>query len=323
MTGREVTRVVITDSNLGDGALERSILGERFELAVAAAVSEDDVIQVGNGARGLLVQWAPVTSRVLAALPELEVIVRYGIGLDNIDLEAAAAGGVSVHNVDDYCLDEVAEHAVAMILAAARGLVPLHRHVQGGGWFPAPVPPARLAREDPVGIVGLGRIGLGVAARVAALGHPVLGWDPLLSANADLGDLVRVSQLCDLAARVNHLTLHAPATPQTHHLISGEVLRALGPEGHLVNTARGTLVDEVALLRALDDGVIGSASLDVFGIEPPTGTSARLARHPHVLATPHTAWMSSGASERLRRRAAELLRVTLIGSAPEGTAGHG
>lgn len=323
MTGRAGTRVVITDSNLGDGALERDVLGDRFDLVVHSAASEDDVIRAGTGARGLLVQWAPVTRRVLAALPDLKAIVRYGIGLDNIDLEAAAEGGVIVHNVDDYCLDEVAEHTVAMILSAARGLSALHRHVQGGGWFPPPVRPARLAREDPVGIVGLGRIGRGVGTRLAALGHPVVGWDPHLPPTADLGDIVRVSHLLELASRVNHLTLHAPATPETHHLVSGEVLRALGPEGHLVNTARGTLVDEAALLRALDDGLIGSASLDVFRLEPPTGTSARLARHPHVVATPHTAWVSNGASERLRRRAAMLLLDALTGSSAADAAPQG
>jgi D-3-phosphoglycerate dehydrogenase len=302
--------IVITDTNLGDGSDERAVLGEDFEVRFHDDVlTEDGVIEVAGGAEGLLVQWAPITARVLDGLPSVRAIVRYGIGLDNIDLEAAAQRGVTVSNVDDYCLAEVADHAAAAIYAHNRRLTVASRRVAGSGWglagVPVPLPPG----EDPVGVAGFGRIGRETARRLHALGFAVHVWDPFVD---DTGpEVVRHETLIELATAVNHLTLHIPLSAETKRMVDDSVLAALGAGGHLVNTARGGLVDEEALRAALDSGRLGFASLDVLATEPPTGPSVELAAHPQVLVTPHLAYLSTASLPSLRIRAAERLRDLL------------
>ncbi|HEU4701979.1 MAG TPA: C-terminal binding protein [Conexibacter sp.] len=305
-------RAFITDSDFGDDSIEREALAGACELVRAHARSEDEVIEACAGAHALLVQWAPITERVLRALPELRVVVRYGIGLDNVDLVAAAHLGVTVRNVDDYCLGEVSDHAVAAICAANRRLADYDRAVKGGAWGPdvasAPLPPA----EDPVGIAGYGRIGQRVARRLAATGHPIVVWDPPAEALArEHGHAVAQTPV-ELAAASNHLTLHVPATSETKGLVGDAVLAALGPAGHVVNSARGALVDEEALLRWLDAAPAARASLDVLASEPPTGTSRQLASHPQALVSPHVAYLSSASLPRLRRTAAGYVREALV-----------
>lgn len=300
-------KVVITDCDFGDGTLEAERLGEGVDVVVAGTRDPDEIVAAAADADGLLVQWARIDDALLARLPRLKGIVRYGIGLDNIDLVAAAERGVAVSNVDDYCLDEVADHAAAMIIARSRRLWEFDRAVKRGEWTPRAAstpPPPPHAR---VGIAGFGRIGRGVADRVAALGHPVLFWDPF--APSETTGAVRVDSLVELAHRVDHLSLHVPLTDDTRGIVDASVLQALGPTGHLVNTSRGPLIDETALLDALDRGHLGAASLDVLTTEPPAeGTvPARLAQHPRVLCTPHMAYLSTTSLARLRSRAAELI----------------
>jgi D-3-phosphoglycerate dehydrogenase len=301
--------VVITDSNLGDGSDERAALGGDFEVLKFDVRTEDDVLDVAARADGILVQWAPISERVLRGLPRLRAVVRYGIGIENVDVAAAGALGIAVSNVDDYCLAEVAEHAMACVFAHHRRLTLGARGLATNGWttsgISAPVPTA----QDPIGIAGFGRIGREVAARAAALGFPVHFWDPYVQQGPP--DVVPHESLESLAEAVNHLSLHIPSTPATQGMIDRRVLRALGPGGHLVNTARGALVAEDDLLAALDGGEIGFASLDVLATEPPVGTSARLAAHPKTLVTPHIAYLSTSSLPRLRQRAAEILRDLL------------
>jgi D-3-phosphoglycerate dehydrogenase len=296
--------VVITDSNFGDDAIEREVLGDQATLETAAAVEPAEVIAAGDGAAGLLVQFAQIDASVFEALGSLRVVVRYGIGLDTIDLDAAAAHGVTVRNVDDYCLDEVADHTAAAVAAASRRLTAFDRQVKAGGWSPhlaaAPLPPS----EDPVGVAGFGRIGSAVASRLGAAGHPVLVWDPLAEGRVATAGLESVSSLAELAERVNHLCLHVPATAETVGLVDAALLERLGPCGHLVNSARGALVDEQALLAWLDAAPDAFASLDVLVAEPPHGTGAALAAHSQVLVTPHVAYLSAVSLPRLRRTAA-------------------
>ncbi|WP_326642708.1 C-terminal binding protein [Streptosporangium sp. NBC_01755] len=303
------THIVITDTNLGDGSIERDVLVPVFEVSHHDARTEEEVLKVGADADGLLVQWAPLTERVLSGLPRLRAVVRYGIGLDNIDLAAAARLGIEVRNVDDYCLAEVADHAVASVYAHNRRLTAASRSYTVRGWttegIAAPLPPG----EDPVGIAGFGRIGRAVARRATALGFPVHVWDPYVT---DLpSDVTGHTTLSGLAAAVNHLTLHVPSTEQTRGIVGRAVLDALGPAGHLVNTARGALVEEAALLAALEAGTLGFASLDVLAGEPPSGISAELAGHDRVLVTPHVAYLSTRSLPMLQRRAAEIMRDLL------------
>ncbi|MDQ6524269.1 NAD(P)-dependent oxidoreductase [Nocardioides sp. LHD-245] len=297
--------VVITDTNLGDGSHEREVLEPEFSVAKHDVTTEAEVIEAAAEADGLLVQWAPITDDVLGALPRLKAVVRYGIGLDNIDLDAAARRGVVVSNVDDYCLAEVADHAAASIYAHNRRLTAGSRNLAAAGWTTAgisqPPPPGR----DPVGIAGFGRIGRALADRVAALGFPVHIWDPFLTESP--GGVTVWPTLLELAEAVGHLSLHMPSTAETAGVVDATILAALGREGHLVNTARGALVDETALLAALDAGTLGFASLDVLCSEPPTGVSAKLAEHARALVTPHIAYLSTDSLPQLRVRAAQIL----------------
>jgi D-3-phosphoglycerate dehydrogenase len=304
--------VVITDSNFGSDELERDVLGDGFVVRCGQARDEDAVVAIAGDAAALLVQWAPITERVLERLPAVRVVVRYGIGLDNIDLDAAARRGVEVRNIDDYCIDEVACHAVSMIGAVNRRLTDYGRAVGAGAWAPDLAPDPVPVPDDAVGIVGLGRIGRAVASRLRALGHPVVAWDPYATSEAFDG-VARDDSILAVAAQVNHLTIHAPATPETDGLVDLEVLTALGPDGHLVNTSRGDAVDESSLLLALDTRKVGWASLDVLSSEPPIGVAARLAAHPRVLVTPHVAYRSRASVSRLRRSAALAVREALSG----------
>jgi len=305
-------RVFITDSDFGDDAVEREVLADVCDLEMLQLVGEDELIAACAGADALLVQWAPIGERVLRALPGLRIVVRYGIGLDNIDLAAAAALGVEVRNVDDYCLEEVSDHAVAAVRAANRRLLDYDRAVKAGSWgpavAPAPLPPA----EDPVGVAGYGRIGQRVARQLAHAGHPIVVWDPPAAALAREHGHAVVETPLALAAASNHLTLHVPATPETAAVVGEELLAALGPAGHLVNTARGALVDEAALLRWLDAHAHARATLDVLAAEPPAALSRRLGEHPRVSASPHVAYLSSASLPRLRRTAAGHVREALL-----------
>jgi D-3-phosphoglycerate dehydrogenase len=297
-------RVVITDCDFGRGEIEQEVLGEEFDV-VALEGDRQDVLAGVREADFLLVQSAVIDEEVLAASPRLRGVVRYGIGLDTIDLAAAEAKGVAVRNVDDYCMDEVPEHTVAMVVAASRRLWLLDHAVKEGRWGPGLVPAARPAGESVVGIAGFGRIGKGVAERLHRLGYRICFWDSF-----EVPDVpefaTRCETLLDLARQSDFLALHIPLTAETRGIIDGDVLEALGYDGHLINTGRGGLIDESALLDALDRGVIASASLDVLVDEPPTrsGTSSRLANHPRVLATPHIAYQSTRSMETLRRHAA-------------------
>jgi D-3-phosphoglycerate dehydrogenase len=305
--------IVITDSNLGDGSHERAELEPRFSVSRYDVTSEEEVLEVAGEADGLLVQWAPITDRVLAGLPRLKAIVRYGIGLDNIDLEAARRRGVAVRNVDDYCIAEVADHAASAIYAHNRRLAIASRSYATRGWTTDGIDPPVPSREDPVGIAGFGRIGRALAERVSGLGFPVHVWDPYVT---DVPDGVTSwPTLIELARRCRHLSLHMPSTAETAGVVDRDVLRALGASGHLVNTARGALVDEDALLGALEAGELGFASLDVLASEPPTGVSARLAEHERVLVTAHIAFLSTVSLPQLRVRAAQILAEMLTAPA--------
>lgn len=301
--------VIITDTDLGDGSLERAVLEGEFTFEHFNVHTEDEVLAIAGQAEGLLVQWAPITDRVLAGLPRLRAIVRYGIGIENIDLDAARRRGVAVSNVSDYCLSEVADHAAAFIYAHNRRLEAGSRSITHNGWGTAHISPPLPPANDPVGIAGYGHIGSKVADRLAGLDFPIHIWDPFVTSSPTW--VTPHGTLAGLARAVNHLTLHMPSTPETVCMVDAPVLRALGPHGHLVNTARGALIDESALLTALNLHELGFASLDVLATEPPVGQSTVLAGHPQVLLTPHIAYLSTDSLPALQVRAAEILRELL------------
>ena len=306
--------VVITDCDHGDVDPERAVLdGHDVELRVLACRTPEEVAAQAGGADVLINQYVPITAAVLDALPRCRLVVRYGVGVDNVDLEAATERGVWVANVPDYGRDEVADHTLALALAMLRGVVALDRSVRDGTWDLDPARPLRRLATLTWGVVGCGAIGRAVARRAAGLGMRVLGYDlPTVRSQAPI-ERVPLEELLEEADLVS---LHAALTPDTHHLVGAAALARMRPTAHLVNTARGGLVEEAALLAALDAGALAGAALDVLEHEPPDELGWRLARHPRVVATPHAAWYSEEAFHTLKSEVArEALRV-LGGGAP-------
>ncbi|WP_249998553.1 C-terminal binding protein [Actinoplanes sp. M2I2] len=305
--------VVITDCDHGDVDRERALLTPRFDLTVADCRTEDDVLAVAAGADAVICQYAPVTDRVLAGLPRCRVVVRYGVGYDNIDTEAAAARGIWVANVPDYGVEEVAAHALTLSLTLLRGVDRLARRVRAGEWDYRAARPLRRISELTLGVIGYGRIGATYARMATGLGARVLVSDvrPLPAAGLTPG--ARAVALPDLLAAADLISVHVPAGAGGVLLGPAEIA-AMRPGAYLVNTARGSLVDQDALLAALDDGRLAGAGLDVLAEEPPPLTG--LVGHERVVVTPHSAWYSEEAFRMLKDDAAREVARVLDGGPP-------
>jgi D-3-phosphoglycerate dehydrogenase len=266
--------------------------------------SGDDVV-------GLL-SWAPVTAADLERLPALRVVATPSVGYDHVDVEAASARGVAVSNVPDYCVEEMADSALALLLALVRGVVELDRSVAAGRWDAYEAGPLRRLRDLRLGVIGFGRIGRAVAARALALGVEVWASDPLVPQEAIERAGVRAAALEGLLPACNAVSLHAPLTPETQGLIGARELALLPRGSYLVNVARGALVDEEAVVAALGSGRLAGAALDTLAVEPP----AEAPRAPRLVVTPHAAWYSPEAEERAQREAAEAVLEVLAGRTP-------
>jgi D-3-phosphoglycerate dehydrogenase / 2-oxoglutarate reductase len=300
--------VVITDCDHDSVDPERAVLdGHDVELRVLDCRTPEEVADQAADADVLINQYAPITAAVLAALPRCRLVVRYGVGVDNVDVDAATGRGVWVANVPDYGRDEVADHTLALALALLRGVVALDRSVRDGAWELAPARPLRRLSTLTWGLVGCGAIGGAMGRRAAGLGMRVLGYD---LDQVRSGPPIERVPLEVLLARADLVSLHAALTPSSRHLIGGAALARMRPTAFLVNTARGGLVDGAALLAALDAGALAGAGLDVLEHEPPDELGWRLARHRRVVATPHAAWYSEEAFHTLKSEVArEALRV--------------
>jgi D-3-phosphoglycerate dehydrogenase / 2-oxoglutarate reductase len=285
--------------------------GVRFGQVVAR--TEEDFLHHGRDAHALLVQYGAVTRRVIEGLPNLRLLVRYGVGVDGIDLAAATDRGIPVVNVPDYGTDEVANHAVALLLALARKLPRLDRQTRAGRWDVFEVQPIHRLAGQTVGIVGCGRIGSRVARKLGGFDLRLLAHDPYV---ADFPPGVTPAGLDRLLAESDYMTLHCPLTAGTRHLVDGAALARMKPTAVLINTARGGLVDTAALADALARGRLAGAGLDVTEQEPlPPGSP--LLRLEQVIVTPHAAWYSEeGRSDLKRRVAEEAVRVLVRGEPP-------
>jgi D-3-phosphoglycerate dehydrogenase len=263
-----------------------------------------------------LVSFEPVTADDIARLPSLRVIATPSVGFDHVDAEAATRRGVWVCNVPDYCVEEMADHALALLLALVRGLVELDRHVREGGWDYAAAGLLRRVGGIRLGVIGFGRIGRALAARALALGMQVQAYDPLVEAETMAATGVASKPLDELLASSDAISLHAPLTLETRGLIGRREL-ALLPEGaYVVNAARAGLVDTAALLEALAAGRLSGAALDVLDVEPPTASSPA-PEAPRLVVNPHAGWYSEHAEEEVFRRAAEAVRDVLAGKRPD------
>lgn len=299
-------RIVVADHNFTELENERSAaaaLSARFE--VYQATTEDEAREAVRGADVVLVNFAPITAKVLDELSAGAVVIRYGIGYDNVDLQAANERGVSVCNVPDYGADTVADHTLSLILLLVRKLVQFNQVLSGGGWISPPsLAPIRASADTTVGLIGLGRIGLGVVARLKPFGFPVLAFDPFLDPSVAARHGIELVDLDSLFRRANVVSLHAPATPDTYKVVNAENLRKMQPGSFIVNTARGALLDQDAVLAALDAGQLAGAALDVFDPEPLPADHG-LRRHANAVLTPHAAFYSEASLAALQRLAAE------------------
>jgi D-3-phosphoglycerate dehydrogenase len=303
-------KVLITDMRHSSIEEEQRVLepaGVGIETAFCR--TEEELILRGKGAFAFLVSFAPVTRRVMESLPELKLIVRYGVGVDNVDLAAAREMGKKVARVPDYCVDEVAAHTLALILAGLRRLPPMGQAVKNGDWIedPSEEKLRRLASLT-AGIVGLGRVGRRLAGHLRPLVAALLFCDPYVTASeVQDRNWESAGSLPELFGRCQIVSLHAPLNEQTHDLIDAQVLSA-ARDLILVNTSRADLINRLALESAMNEGRISFFGADVFWQEPPdysnSGTAEFLKRRD-VLITPHMAWYSEESEKEVRRKAAE------------------
>jgi D-3-phosphoglycerate dehydrogenase len=309
-------RVLITDHVFGGLGVEHAVLDPLGAAVVQApAADEATLVELARDADAILVCYAQVTRAVVeaAAANGCKVIARYGIGFDNVDVEAATAHDIVVTNVPDYCLDEVADHAMALLLALARGVSEASGIVREGGWAVPQNTVNRIAGRR-MALIGVGRIGRKLAERALAFGYEVVGYDPFL-VDWDLPGLTRVDSVEEAVAEADVISLHAPLTPHNRHIIGPSTIGLMKRAPIIVNTARGPLIDLEAATRALEEGRIGGLALDVTDPEP-LPDDHPLRTHPRAVITPHTAFYSVQAQEELQRRAAEEVVRALRGEAP-------
>ena len=308
--------VVITDHVFPSLAIEQELLGAIGATVVPLqARSEVDLLDAVVDADALLVCYAPVTDRVIGQMTRCRIIARYGIGVDNVDLGAATAKGIVVTNVPDYCVDEVSDHALALLLACARRIPALAGRVRGGRWNARDAAPMHRLRGQTLGLVGFGKIPRRLADKARALGLEVMAFDPYVAGEEMEARGVQKTSLHGLLARSDFVSVHAPLAPETRGMIAEAQLRAMKRSAYLINTARGPLVLESALLRALEEEWIAGAALDVLQHEPPAADHP-LQRFENVILTPHVAFYSEESVQELQRKAAEEVVRALSGRPP-------
>lgn len=309
------TTVLLTDYAWPDLAIEQAVLeaaGLRLVAGPAKPAAPDaiEALAAEHRPAAIMTNWAEVSAKAIAACPDLQVVARIGVGLDNIAVDAATARGVWVTNVPDYCVEEVSDHAVGLVLAWARGIATFAREVRAGRWEPAS---ARLRRVSTltIGVLGYGRIGRATARKLAAFGCAVLACDVGPFASDGVAQPVGRAELL---ARADVVIVHVPLTPTTYHLLDAATFALMKPGAFLVNVSRGAVVDTAALMDALASGRLSGAGLDVLEGEPQVPEALR--GRDDVILTPHVAFSSETSLAELRQRVAEEVVRVLRGQAP-------
>lgn len=305
-------KLVITDYNFPNLTHEKAAaVAEAAEFQAEKLTTADQVRDILDGADVALVQFAPVDKQAIKVLRPGATLIRYGVGYDNIDIAAAKEHNVKVAYVPDYCAAEVADHTTAMLLSAVRKVAALDTSTRNGQWNPvvqaAPILPLD---ESTIGFMGFGRIGSLVKTRLEPYGCRFIVADPFVSDEfAETNGFKKVSTM-ELALLADIITLHAPLTSETRHVVDADFLKTMRPHAIVVNSSRGELIDTQALAASLIAEQIGGAALDVFEIEPLEMTHP-LRTAPNLLISPHAAWYSASSIERLQRLAAEEARRAL------------
>lgn len=307
-------RVLLTDTYLGDPEFERCLLAaDGVELLVAPDTQPETLASFEVDA--ILNCVARIPASVIQAHSRLLAVARYGIGVDNIDVSAATEAGVLVSNVPDYSIDEVATHALALILDCSRNIARYDRSVRSGSWEWRTAPLLRRTTTETVGILGLGRIGREMSRKARAVGFKVVTHDPFVGPS-DTNDLeVEHVRFEELLRRSDYLTLHVPLTTETAGIIGSEALKLMKPTAYIINAGRGKLVDTTALLDAIKSERLAGAALDVFETEP-LPANHDLISCDRVLLTPHAAWYSEEALAEARSKAVTSVLAAIKGETP-------
>jgi D-3-phosphoglycerate dehydrogenase len=307
-------KLLITDHPWGDAEIERRLLEPAGVEVIEAPDGEESTLsRLAKDADAIATCWAKVTGTVIAAAEQCRHIARMGIGLDNIDVAAATARDIVVTNVPDYCVEEVADHAMALILACVRNVGFFQHRIRAGEYSLSDAPPMHRLKGRMLGLVGFGRIAREVFARAGGFGFRVQANSP--SGN-DYGTGCSMVSLEELLSTSDIVSLHAPLTPESKHLLNASTLRLMKPDAFVVNTSRGGLVDQDALAAAIRNGKLAGAGLDVFSPEPPD-LSHPLFAEDKVVVTPHAAFVSEESLIELRERVSQQVLDVLQGRSPE------
>lgn len=316
-SGQPFTAIQTESTDQAWFEIERSIVepaGGR--VLVQRAESQQERAAILAEAECVLVGGAPIDRTLLEQLPKLELIIRYGVGLDSLDIPAATEHGVLVAHYPDFCQPEVANHALMLLLAVARKLVQHDRSLRAGLYRGIPLPVSAPLTGETLGMVSFGNIGRQMAKRAQALDMRVLAFDPYLDDSVFVQHGVdRAPTLEAMLAEADHVTIHAPLTPETFHLFSHEQFAQMKPTAILVNTARGPIVEEAALVEALRTGQIAGAGLDVFEHEP-IGPESPLLQFENVALTPHSAFYSEQSNRQIKQRIGQTIVEYMNGRWP-------
>jgi D-3-phosphoglycerate dehydrogenase len=284
------------------------------EVRLAADQTPESILQVARNADATLVTYAKIPAEMIRQMKRCRIIARFGIGVDNVDIVAATHAGVVVTKVPDYCIDEVSDHTLALLLALVRKIPFSNSQVHAGGWKMSAVAPIHRLRGSILGLVGFGRIPRLVAPKAKAFGLKVLAYDPYISQeDADAAGVEKVD-FAELVRISDFISVHTPLMPETDRLFRADVFSQMKPTAYLINTARGSIVDEADLALALDAGQLAGAALDVLSQEPPSGSP--LFGRDNVILTPHTSFYSVESLVELQVKAAEEVLRVLTGQAP-------
>ena len=301
--------VAVTDSVFPNLDPAHNVLSQiGAELRLASLPSAEGILEVARDADAVLTTYAKMPAQVIAQLTRCRIIARFGIGVDNVDIPAATNHGIIVTRVPDYCLDEVSDHAIALLLSLVRKIPSSNARTHSGRWEMKAVTPIHRLRGTVLGLVAFGQIPQLVAPKAKAFGIRVVAYDPYVSndvlarAGVDRVDFDELLKISD------YISIHTPLIPATHHLFGADVFPRMKPTAYLINTARGPIVDETALAHALDQKQLAGAALDVMEQEPPAGSP--LFGRENVILTPHTSFYSEESLIDLQTKAAEeVLRV--------------
>src|ERR1700674_2467521 len=284
------------------------------ELSLAEQPTPAAIVKVARDADAVLVTYAKITADMIRQMARCRIIARFGIGMDNVDIAAATDAGIVVTRVPDYCIDEVSDHTLALLLALVRKIPFANSNVHAGRWEMSATVPIHRLRGRVFGLVGFGKIPQLVAPKAKAFGLKVVTYDPFVPEDITTAAGVEKVDFAELVKVSDYVSIHTPLLPEAHGLFNAEVFRQMKPTAYLINTARGAIVDEVALANALDAGQLAGAALDVLSQEPPTASP--LIGRDNVILTPHMSFYSVESLVELQTKAAEEVVRVLTGQMP-------